>query len=227
LPYQQQPYYHPGYAVQSGYRPQPAPPTAYRAPYSNQYYQESYYQYPTSKAPNAPPPTSNVADSTADYSKKQSDNAGSVVSDASSSKLPDQEIRVNQASSNYGQYAYSNQQVDYGYGYSNYYGYGYQQSSQANYSVNQYGYQATNMQTYGRPPPQLQRPYIPPATSAPPKDNDSVSIRSSTTTASISIPHENLEAYRQEVKKSKDPIQQFEFAKQLILVAEGIHVKLM
>lgn len=37
----------------------------------------------------------------------------------------------------------------------------------------------------------------------------------------ILIPHENLEAYRQEVKKSNDPVKQFEFAKQLILVAEG------
>jgi hypothetical protein len=38
------------------------------------------------------------------------------------------------------------------------------------------------------------------------------------------IPHENLESYRQEVKKSNDPIKQFQFAKQLILVAEGIPI---
>ena len=54
--------------------------------------------------------------------------------------------------------------------------------------------------------------------------SDAISIRSGGTSAtSATIPHENLEAYRTEIKKSKDPVKQFEFSKQLVLVAEGTH----
>ncbi|KAJ3331052.1 hypothetical protein HDU91_003426, partial [Kappamyces sp. JEL0680] len=74
--------------------------------------------------------------------------------------------------------------------------------------------------------PQPYRPFVP-VSSGPGPDSDTVSLHSTTTTTTsvrvreTLIPHENLEAYRQEVKKSKDPIKQFDFAKQLILVAEG------
>ena len=57
-------------------------------------------------------------------------------------------------------------------------------------------------------------------------NTDTVSVHSvaasSAPSASATIPHENLEAYRMEVKASKDPIKQFEFAKQLVIVAEGM-----
>jgi hypothetical protein len=53
----------------------------------------------------------------------------------------------------------------------------------------------------------------------------SMSARNANTSAVVRealIPHGNLEEYRQDVKKSNDPIKQFGFAKQLILVAEGL-----
>jgi hypothetical protein len=53
-------------------------------------------------------------------------------------------------------------------------------------------------------------------------DTASVYSTNSNNVREVLIPHENLEQYRQDVKKSNDPAQQFAFAKQLILVAEGI-----
>lgn len=76
---------------------------------------------------------------------------------------------------------------------------------------------------------QRYRPFVP-VKSAMQDSSDTASIHSNATTSMTDssrqikdalIPHENLEAYRQTVKKSKDPKQQFAFAKQLIIVAEG------
>ena len=58
------------------------------------------------------------------------------------------------------------------------------------------------------------------------KESDAYSTYSNESGVSNSlsfVPHSNLESYRQEIKISRDPVKHFEFGKQLILVAEGIH----
>ena len=58
------------------------------------------------------------------------------------------------------------------------------------------------------------------------KESDTYSTYSNESGVSNSlsfVPHSNLESYRQEIKISRDPVKHFEFGKQLILVAEGIH----
>jgi hypothetical protein len=65
------------------------------------------------------------------------------------------------------------------------------------------------------------RPYMPSQHYNARRDSDAGSVHSSDNSSGIYIPHENLEVYRREVKKSKDPEQYFEFGKQLILVSEG------
>ncbi|KAI8902119.1 hypothetical protein BC833DRAFT_613964 [Globomyces pollinis-pini] len=58
------------------------------------------------------------------------------------------------------------------------------------------------------------------------RDADTVSVRSAATAmtsqSTLVVPVENLEQYRQQVKNSHDPVMQFDFAKRLIEVAEGL-----